>query len=488
MKHRAHPIALCLLVLGSGLLPAASQAAVISRATEISMGREAAQEYERQAAVDTDPVLTARVRRIGNRLIAASQATQYPFEFHSVETNSVNAFSLPGGFIYFFRGLAQLTPGDDALAFIMAHEISHVTQRHGVRQMEKSLAVAGLLNFALRPSTTSGVLQLVIDMHYSRHDEAEADRLGLAMMARAGFDPSQGAEAMAMIARATKSGRSMPALLRSHPLPQTRIAALRRQAEALRAAPRPEPSTASLPPLPPSVETPLPPAPVTRSELFPLSVGMRWTYRVAGPAERQELTTTVLEKQPGHEGVYRVRTELDEGLAITRLLAVGVEGVWARKDGSQNATARSAKVSRQTTGGPVESSRPGSEGPGAVKPDGLASGTQVPQAAVLGLPTADPWHVEIPLPTGPQSEAQEGWETVRVPAGEFRAIKVKQHLPSGEAATVWLVPGTGMVRRAWERTGLVEELKSFHRPAPNEERDAGAGPAPTASPTEKRHE
>jgi hypothetical protein len=276
------------------------------------------------------------------------------------------------------------------------------------------------------------VLQLVIDMHYSRHDEAEADRLGLAMMARAGFDPSQGAEAMAMIGRATKSGRSMPALLRSHPLPQTRIAALRRQAEALRAAPRPEPPVASLPPLPSAVETPLPPAPVTRSELFPLSVGMRWTYRVAGPAERQVLTTTVLEEQPGHEGIYRVRTELDEGLAITRLLAVGAEGVWARKDGSQ-----------------------------------------VPQTADSGLPTADPWHVEIPLPTGPQSEAPEGWETVRVPAGEFRALKVEQHLPSGEMATVWLAPGQGMVRRAWERTGLVEELKSFHRPAPNEERDAG---------------
>src|SRR5436190_17476906 len=115
MRQRAQQIAICLLALGGGLLPAASQAAVISRATEISMGREAAQEYERQASVDTDPVLAARVRRIGNRLIAASQATQYPFEFHAVETNQVNAFSLPGGFIYFFRGLAQLTPGDDAL-------------------------------------------------------------------------------------------------------------------------------------------------------------------------------------------------------------------------------------------------------------------------------------------------------------------------------------------------------------------------------------
>src|SRR2546427_781936 len=96
--HRAVRVAVRLLVVAcSCLFPTATRAALISRATEISMGREAAAEYERQASVDTDPVLTARVRRIGNRLIAASQATEYPFEFHSVETNSINAFSMPGG-------------------------------------------------------------------------------------------------------------------------------------------------------------------------------------------------------------------------------------------------------------------------------------------------------------------------------------------------------------------------------------------------------
>src|SRR5262249_48132594 len=159
-----------------------------------SMGREAAQEYERTESIDADPVLAARVRRIGNRLIAVCNATQYPFEFHEVDTNQINAFALPGGFVYFFRGLAQLMPGDDAMAFIMAHEISHVTQRHGIKQMEESVAVSALLTYVLKPGTGTGLLQMVIDMHYSRHDEAEADRLGLALMAKAGFDPSQGVE------------------------------------------------------------------------------------------------------------------------------------------------------------------------------------------------------------------------------------------------------------------------------------------------------
>src|SRR5688500_13167351 len=105
-----------LLALGPLLfaLPPA-HAAAIGTSAEISLGREGAQEFERGAAVDVDPVMTARVRRIGHRLIAAGEAPPYPFEFHAVDANSVNAFALPGGFIYIFRGLTQLVPGDDAL-------------------------------------------------------------------------------------------------------------------------------------------------------------------------------------------------------------------------------------------------------------------------------------------------------------------------------------------------------------------------------------
>src|SRR5207248_213055 len=116
------------------------------------------------------------------------------------------------------------------------------------------------------------------------HDEAEADRLGLALMAKAGFDPSQGAEAMAVIARVSKAERSMPALLRSHPLPESRIAALRREAATLRPASRPAPRVVAAPPLPSPADAPSPPAPVAVSELFPLTVGMSWTYRVSEPA------------------------------------------------------------------------------------------------------------------------------------------------------------------------------------------------------------
>jgi hypothetical protein len=441
------------------------------------MGREAAQEYERTEPVDVDPVLTARVRRIGNRLIAAAQFTQYPFEFHSVESNVVNAFSLPGGFIYFFSGLGQLTPGDDALAFILAHEISHVTQRHGVKQMEQSVAIAEILNLTLGPGTASNIIQLVVDMHYSRKDEAEADRLGLALMYKAGFDPSQGVEAMAVIARATDGGKSMPALLRSHPMPQTRIVALRREAAQLRAQPRPErPPVNTLPPLLTTALPPAPPGPVVRSELFPMTVGMSWSYRIAGAQPGQESTTTVLEGQPGRVGVYRVKTELGEGLSTTQLLAVTSEGVCTRGEPRHGSSGSDPNRAPQLqASAPVRTAV--AEGPDAV-PASQGQPATVPSDSAVNPSPGGSWHVDIQLPSVTLTDQSgQSWETVKVPAGEYRALRVLQQLPSGESAAVWLAPGTGIVRREWQRTGLVEELTSVHRPAQSEQRDVGTSSA-----------
>jgi hypothetical protein len=420
------------------LLPFPARAAVLSRSTEISLGREAAQEYERQTSVDTDPVLTARVRRIGSRLMAAAGATGYPFEFHAVETNGINAFALPGGYIYMFRGLAQLVPGDDALAFILAHEITHVTRRHGVRQMEKSLAVGTILDLAVGRTTSMAVLQLALDMHYSRRDEAEADRLGLELMARAGFDPTQGAEAMAVLARTAKAERRIPTFLRSHPLSESRVEALRRQAEALRAAPPPPRAVPAAPPLP--EVKPLPSLPsVARSELFPLITGMRWTYRVTGSSTPLSMTTTVLEEQPGQPDVYRVRTELEAGLTTTRFMAVS-EGQVCVCQGLDD----------------KERETPGTRTAGPRQPENGQDGRWS-------------WHSMLRLPAG-RSPEDVAPETVRVPAGQYPVVRAVQRLPGGETATVWLSPGIGIVRRAWERTGLVEELESVHRPAPEEKR------------------
>ena len=130
------PRFLCLTLLGACLAAGASRAGVIGRSPEISAGREAASMVEKFYTVDTDPAAVARVRAIGRRLAASAKDTEFPFEFHVVESGEVNAFALPGGFVYVFRGLLQLLPNDDALAFVLGHEVSHVTRHHAVRQFE----------------------------------------------------------------------------------------------------------------------------------------------------------------------------------------------------------------------------------------------------------------------------------------------------------------------------------------------------------------
>jgi hypothetical protein len=272
---------------------------------------------------------------------------------------------------------------------------------------------------------------------------------------------------MAVIERVDKAEHHIPAFLRDHPLTANRIAALRRQAAALQAEPHPAPKIASGPPLPQPPDLTPPPARVIASDLFPLSVGTRWTYRVTGSGEStrsantRAVTTSVLEQQPGHEGVYRVRMDLGDGLTATRLLAVTTDGVYTCRDGRQQTVdgGYPPKVGEQVEDKPGQAA------------DGPASSPPSLPPTAYRLPPSQAWQKEIDLPPSvPQEGANPTEETVRVPAGEYHAVRTVERLPGGETATVWLAPGVGMVRRAWTQTGLVEELESISRPVPEQDR------------------
>jgi len=220
---------------------------------------------------------------------------------------------------------------------------------------------------------------------------------------------------------------------------------------------------------------------------------MRWTYQVKGPAEHQELITSVLEGQSGQDGVYRVRTELDQGLASTRLLAVTQSGIWARPDRNPkspmhkpaNAPPTAAGSQGETTADSATLEGAGKDVAQPSDPEAAAQpapGTPPSEKASPHLLGGEEWFREIALPAISPTETSSGtWETVRVPAGEYHALRVEQELPSGEKATVWLAPGVGIVRRAWERAGMVEELKSFRRPASKDDQDGVADTPKTQS-------
>ena len=206
------------------------------------MGKQAASEVRDTIGFVDDADLQRYVSRVGLEEAKASERPDLPWEFHVVDDPAVNAFALPGGFIYVTRGLMNLMTSEAQLAGVLGHEIGHVTARDSVNQVSKQqLAQLGLgLGSILVPQTRpfGSLLGAGLDLlmlKYSRDDEREADALGFEYMRKQGYDVAAMADVFAALGResAQQESGGLPGWLATHPASGERVQAAEQRATAL---------------------------------------------------------------------------------------------------------------------------------------------------------------------------------------------------------------------------------------------------------------
>ncbi|PYT63034.1 MAG: peptidase M48 [Acidobacteria bacterium] len=200
---------------------------------EIAIGKSLAQEVERSSKLIDDPVVTEYVNRVGQNLVRNSDA-KVPFTIKVIDSDEVNAFALPGGFFYVNSGLILRAQEESELAGVMAHEISHVTARHGTRQATKGelMQLASIPAMIFIPYSMAGYamyqgLNLAIPLtflKFSRDAEREADFLGIQYMYKAGYDPNSYVTFFERIqADEKRRPGTIPKVFSSHPPTPERI-------------------------------------------------------------------------------------------------------------------------------------------------------------------------------------------------------------------------------------------------------------------------
>src|SRR5664279_2916448 len=206
---------------------------IYSLEKEMALGKQLAQEVQRQAKVVEDPLISEYINRIGQNLARNSDA-KVPFTFQVIEGDSPNAFALPGGYVFVYTALIKIASEEDELAAAMAHEIAHVAARHMTRQATRSQIVnlagvpigvilgGGLGGAVARQGANVGVPAAF--MHFTRQDEAEADYLRVQYLYAAGYDP---AGAISIFEKLESLERKQPGtvarIFSTHPLDAARI-------------------------------------------------------------------------------------------------------------------------------------------------------------------------------------------------------------------------------------------------------------------------
>ncbi len=220
-----------------GLLFPSLAAGLMSHEEEARLGRQVLQMLRKEAQFVEDPEVVGYVAEVGRRLIAHIGPHYFPFKFYVIKDESLNAFAVPGGYIFVNTGLLEEIDREDELAGVLAHELAHVQARHLAKRIEKltrlnlasaAVTIVGLLlgrgEMGQAIAVTSGALAATKALSYSRADEEEADRLGFQYLTAAGYDPRGFIEVFNKIVRHRwLLSENVPSYLLTHPGTAERI-------------------------------------------------------------------------------------------------------------------------------------------------------------------------------------------------------------------------------------------------------------------------
>lgn len=243
------PAAILVLVLWACAVNPATgkrELSLVGEGQEVAMGREARDGVVASLGLVDDARLQEYVAAVGQELAAVSERPELPWSFQVVDDPSVNAFALPGGYIFVTRGILARFASEAELAGVLGHEIGHVTARHSVRQMSRQqlqqlgLGLGMVLSEDLRAygdllATGVGLLNL----RYSRADETQADELGLRYITRDGYDPQALVGVFQMLATVSgDAGGRAPEWQLTHPYPERREEHIREALGGVATTPR----------------------------------------------------------------------------------------------------------------------------------------------------------------------------------------------------------------------------------------------------------
>lgn len=216
---------------------------------ELAMGDFYVRQLRASAPIINDPLLNQYINQLGQRLVSHAWSVKTPFHFYLIRNDEINAFAFFGGNVVLHSALFRYSDNESQLASVMAHEISHVTQRHLARAMEEQqrnapLTWVGALGsillamaspqagMAALSGTLAGAQQGIIS--FTQQNEQEADRIGIQVLQRAGFDPEAMPNFLQKLADASRFASKPPEMLLTHPLPDSRLADARNRANQMK--------------------------------------------------------------------------------------------------------------------------------------------------------------------------------------------------------------------------------------------------------------